>query len=73
MGTLSLLLQPLLIGLSIASPVPARVLAEGKPRGGFYWQKVEQSNGIRYLCRAQAEAKIQKAAQCTSAGAVKPE
>jgi hypothetical protein len=39
----------------------AEVLSEGKPKGGFYWQKVSQSNGIRYLCRSTTDAKIQKA------------
>ena len=31
----------------------AKVLAEGKPSfGGFYWQKVEKSNGfMQYICR----------------------
>ena len=36
------------------------------------WMKVEQSNGVRYLCRSTSDPKIQKAALCTSAGAVKP-
>lgn len=73
MKSLSLLLLPLLVGLTNAAPVKAKVLADGKPKGGYYWQKVEQSNGIRFLCRIQAGAKIQKADQCSSAGAVKPE
>jgi hypothetical protein len=46
--------------------------AEGKPKGGNYWQKVSASNGTRYLCRSTTEGKIQKAAACTTAGAVKP-
>jgi len=71
MKYLSLLM--LIICLVNLGPALAKVLAESKPKGGYYWQKVEQSNGIRYLCRSQAEAKIQKAAQCTNAGAVKPE
>jgi hypothetical protein len=73
MKRIALLPIPLLIGLTTVGPALAKVLAESKPKGGYYWQKVEQSNGIRYLCRSQAEAKILKAAQCTSAGAVKPE
>jgi hypothetical protein len=48
------------------------VLAEGKPKGGYYWQKVGASNGTRYLCRSTTEGKIQKAASCNAAGAVKP-
>ncbi len=62
----------LLVALAAAGPALAKVLAEGKPKGGFYWQKVEQSNGVRYLCRSTSDPKIQKASQCTSAGAVKP-
>ena len=52
----------------------AKVLAEGKPSpGGFYWQKVEKSNGsIQYLCRNTSDSKIQKAAACNGAKAVKP-
>jgi len=73
MKALSLLLPSLLIGLFSSGPALATVLAEGKPKGGYYWQKVSGSNGTKMLCRAQSEAKIQKAAQCTNAGAVKPE
>ena len=64
----------LLLMAASAAPVPAgaKVLAEGKPSGGFYWQKVEQSNGTRYLCRSTTDAKIQKAAKCDAAKAVKP-
>ena len=49
------------------------MLAEGKVKGGYYWQKVSASNGTRYLCRSTTEGKIQKAAACTTAGAVKPQ
>ena len=64
---------PLALLLTLAAaPALAAVLAEGQPKGGFYWQKVEQSNGVRYLCRSQSDAKIQKAAKCTTAGAPKP-
>ncbi|MFM9102280.1 MAG: hypothetical protein ACKOPS_13515 [Cyanobium sp.] len=49
------------------------MLAEGKPKNGLYWQKVSASNGTRYLCRSTSNAKIQKGASCTEAGAVKPE
>lgn len=64
---------PLALLLALAAaPALAAVLAEGQPKGGFYWQKVEQSKGVRYLCRSQSDAKIQKAAKCTAAGAPKP-
>jgi hypothetical protein len=71
--TLSLFLLALLMVLSTAGSAVAKVLAESKPKGGYYWQKVSGSNGTKMLCRAQSEAKIQKAAQCSNAGAVKPE
>jgi hypothetical protein len=60
--------------LFMAAPALAKVLAEGKPSsGGFYWQKVEKSNGsIQYICRSTSDAKIQKAAACNGAKAVKP-
>ncbi len=29
----------------MAAPSLAKVLAEGKPKGGFYWQKIEQKSG----------------------------
>jgi len=54
-------------------PADAKVLAEGKPVGGFYWQKVENKNGkVSYLCRAKGDAKIQKGDKCDKAGAKKP-
>jgi hypothetical protein len=62
----------LLAAASTAGPALAEVLAEGKVKGGYYWQKVSASNGIRYLCRSTTDAKIQKAASCTAAVAVKP-
>ncbi len=60
--------------LMAVSPASAKVLAEGKPSpGGFYWQKVEKSNGsIQYLCRNTGDPKIQKAAACNGAKAQKP-
>jgi hypothetical protein len=72
MKYLMCLIPVLHVFMAASSPVLAKVLAEGKPKGGFYWQKVEQSNGTRYLCRSTTDPKIQKASQCTSAGAVKP-
>jgi hypothetical protein len=68
----SLTLLLLAAGLA-AGPALAELLAEGKPMGGFYWQKVSASNGTRYLCRSTTEGKIQKGASCTTAGAVKPQ
>jgi hypothetical protein len=62
----------LLAAALAAGPALAEVLAEGKPKGGYYWQKVSASNGTRYLCRSTTERKIQKAAACTTAEAVKP-
>jgi hypothetical protein len=68
-------LSPLLalLTLLLASPSLAKVLAEGKPKGGFYWQKIEQKTGkVVYQCRAEGNAKFQKASGCEKAGAVKP-
>ncbi|WP_411869269.1 hypothetical protein [Vulcanococcus limneticus] len=70
----SRLVFALLLIVFAASPALAKVLAEGKPSpGGFYWQKVEKSNGsIQYLCRKTSDSKIQKAAACNGAKSVKP-
>ena len=62
----------LLAAALIAGPAMAAVLGEGKPKGGYYWQKVSGSNGTKMLCRSTTDAKIQKSASCTAAGAVKP-
>ena len=62
----------LLAAALAAGPALAEVLAEGKVKGGYYWQRVSASKGIPYLCRSTAEGKIQKAATCATAGAVKP-
>ena len=63
----------LLLTLLVAAPSPAKVLAEGKPKGGFYWQKIEQKSGKAvYQCRATGDSKFQKTAACEKAGAVKP-
>jgi hypothetical protein len=59
--------------LLVGGPALSAVLAEGQVRNGFYWQKVQQSNGIRYLCRSTSEGKIQKHANCEAARAVKPQ
>jgi hypothetical protein len=72
MNSLRLIALGLMIGLA-ALPGSAKVLAEGKPAKGYYWQKIEADSGkVRYLCRANSVAKIQKAASCNAAGAVKP-
>jgi hypothetical protein len=61
------------LALAVAGPASAKVLAEGKPSGGFYWQKIEKSNGqASYLCRSSSDAKIQKASKCQAAGAQQP-
>lgn len=66
-------LLPLLLVALAAMPASAKVLGEGKPKDGFYWQKIEDKNGkVRYSCRATGEAKFQKNASCEKAGAVKP-
>jgi hypothetical protein len=54
-------------------PAGAKVLAEGKPSGGFFWQKVENKNGkVSYICRSKDDSKIQKGDKCEKAGAKKP-
>ena len=65
---------PLLLAAVLAAgPALAKVLAEGQAKGGYYWQKIETDSGkVRYLCRSNSDTKIQKAASCTTAGAVKP-
>ena len=67
--TAALVLLTALLG----SPSMAKVLAEGKPKGGFYWQKIEQSGGkVVYQCRATGDSKFQKQEKCDAAKAVKP-
>ena len=69
----SLPLLLLLVAALAAGPALAKVLAEGQAKGGYYWQKIESDSGkVRYLCRSNSDAKIQKAASCNTAGAVKP-
>lgn len=55
-----------------SGPALAEVLAEGKPSGGYYWQKVSSKKGDRYLCRSTSDPKIQKHKACEQAGARKP-
>ena len=57
----------------VALPSEAKVLAEGSSKNGYYWQKVEKSNGsIVYLCRSTSSSKMQKHAKCEQAGAEQP-
>jgi hypothetical protein len=59
----------LLLAAALATgPALAEVLAEGKPKGGYYLQKVSASNGTRYLCRSTTDARIQKAAALDHSG-----
>jgi hypothetical protein len=63
----------LLLSVSLAGPALAKVLAEGKPKGGFYWQKIENGAGkVSYMCRAQQGSKLSANASCESAKAPKP-
>ncbi len=65
---------PLLLVMALGvTPALAKVLAEGKPSKGFYWQKMEQKGGkIVVQCRAVGDSKFQKSERCTAAGAVQP-
>ncbi|WP_254992617.1 hypothetical protein [Cyanobium sp. Cruz CV11-17] len=55
-------------------PADAKVVAEGKPSpGGFYWQKVQKSDGsTQYLCRSTKGSAVKKNAKCDGAKAAKP-
>ena len=73
MRHLSLTLPLLLAAVLVTGPAMAKVLAEGQAKSGYYWQKIEADSGkVRYLCRSNSDAKIQKAASCTAAGAMNP-
>ena len=62
-----------LLLLALAAPSQAKVLAEGKPKGGFYWQKIENTSGkVSYMCRAKEGSKLSTAASCEKAKAPKP-
>jgi hypothetical protein len=53
----------------------AKVLADGKEKKGFYWQKVEKADKkVVYMCRSKGKtgSKLEKNASCEKAGAVKP-
>ena len=66
---------PVLLCLALAAlPAGAKVVAQGKPSKGYYWQKVEQSNGsVQFMCRATATpGKLQTAQSCEAAKARKP-
>ncbi|MFM7267412.1 MAG: hypothetical protein ACKOZT_02330 [Cyanobium sp.] len=61
------------LALALSGPGLAKVVAEGPAKGGFYWQKVENSAGkVSYMCRAKAGAKLSPAASCDTAKAKKP-
>ena len=63
----------LLAATLAALPASAKVLAEGKPPKGFYWQKIEQKSGkVVYQCRAMDVSKFQNKERCKLAGAVQP-
>ncbi|MFN9635794.1 MAG: hypothetical protein ACK55D_03665 [Synechococcaceae cyanobacterium] len=64
----------ILLATSISTlPSLEKVLAESKPKGGYYWQKIEQKSGkVVYQCRATGDSKFQKQERCKSAGAVQP-
>jgi hypothetical protein len=68
------LLVALAVVVFAGIPAMAKVVAEGTATtGGFYWQKVQKTNGrIQYLCRNKGESKILKDAACNGAKAVKP-
>ena len=54
-------------------PVQAKVLAEGKPAKGYFWQKVSKANGqSSMMCRSTSSSTIQKASLCEKAGAKQP-
>ncbi len=62
-----------LISVHIALPASAKVLKEGKPSGGFYWQKVEGNNGkVSFMCRSKGDGKLHKGEECEKARAKKP-
>jgi hypothetical protein len=69
-----LIAAALILGATFSpSASDAKVLAEGAARNGYYWQKVEKSNGsIVYLCRSTGSSKMQKHAKCDDAGAQRP-
>ena len=57
----------------IITAAQAGTVTDGKPSpGGFYWQKVENSGKVQYICRSGNEPGIQKNARCQGAKAVKP-
>lgn len=69
---------PLLLSLAALlslspNPASAKVVAEGKPSKGYFWQKVQKANGqSTMMCRSTASSTIQKAALCEKAGAKQP-
>lgn len=54
-------------------PAQAKVLAEGKPVKGYFWQKVGKANGqSTMMCRSTSSSALQKASSCEKAGAKQP-
>lgn len=59
--------------LVATGPAEAKVLAQGKPAKGVYWQKVQKQDGsIVYMCRSTEKSKLVSADQCDKAKASKP-
>ena len=51
----------------------AKVVAEGKPKGGYYYQKVEKQDGaIQFMCRAKKDNSLVKTSDCEKARAKQP-
>jgi hypothetical protein len=51
----------------------AKVVAEGKPKGGYYYQKVEKKDGIiQFMCRSKKDNSLVKTSECEQAGAKQP-
>jgi hypothetical protein len=75
MNSLRLIALGLMIGLA-GLPGSAKVLAEGKPAKGYYWQKIENNaKKISYMCRLKTAtgSTLEKAGSCDKAGAVRPQ
>lgn len=66
-------LASLFVLLLSAAPAQSKVLAQGKPTQGVYWQKVQKQDGsIVYMCRSTEKSKLVSADQCDKAKARKP-
>jgi len=59
--------------VSIAQVADAKVLKEGEPTNGYYWQLIEKKTGsTQWLCRSIQSNLIQTHSTCQKAGARKP-